>query len=68
MTRELRLIHKTPRIDGKQIKVYRSAATDEYIVRFYANGIHMDASDYFTTDKQDALDTATYAMHEYLRQ
>lgn len=44
---------------GAISKVYRDAEWNEYRVRFYdKNGIHMDASDYHTNDKEDALLTA----------
>lgn len=40
-------------------KVYRDAEWDEYCVKFFdSNGRHMDASDYHTNDKEDALNTA----------
>jgi len=39
-------------------KVYRDAKWNEYRVRFYFNGQLNPEADYFTTDKQDALDTA----------
>lgn len=40
-------------------KVYRDAVRNEYCVRFFdASGRHMDASDYRTDDREDALNTA----------
>lgn len=45
--------------DGRKIKTYYDSDLKEYVVRFYnSQGIHMDASDYFTSDKEDALSTA----------
>lgn len=40
-------------------RVYEDAVRDEYCVKFFnANGKHMDASDYRTDDKEDALNIA----------
>ena len=45
--------------NGKQAKVYRNAELDEYEVRFYRKHQPLPTStDYFTNDKQDAIDTA----------
>ena len=52
---------------GKQAKVYGPNDYGEYVTRFYVNGKHMDASDYFTDDKQDAIDTARYHIREEVR-
>lgn len=44
---------------GNRARVYHNTEWGEYIVKFYnSDGIHMDASDYHTSDKQDANDTA----------
>ena len=40
------------------IKVYWSAEYREYCARLYVNGALYSPADYFTGDKQDALDTA----------
>jgi hypothetical protein len=40
-------------------KVYRDAEWNEYRVKFYNSaGTYMDASDYHTNDKEDAMNTA----------
>lgn len=40
-------------------KVYRDVEWDEYRVKFFdAQGKHLDAADYHTDDKEDALNTA----------
>ena len=39
--------------------VYRDVEWDEYRVRFYRDGEYQDGADYHTSDKQDALDTAS---------
>lgn len=45
--------------NGNKTRVYRNVEWNEYVVKFYNHqGVHMDASDYHTNDKQDALDTA----------
>jgi hypothetical protein len=44
---------------GAIAKVYRDPEWNEYVVKYFNhNGVHMDASDYHTNDKQDALNTA----------
>ena len=49
--------------NGKKTKVYWNADYSEYVVRFFNHkGVHMDASDYFTNDKKDALNTAKIAV------
>ena len=45
--------------DGERSVVYLNSEWNEYVVRWYnKDGVHMDASDYHTSDKQDAIDTA----------
>lgn len=45
--------------DGRKIKTYYNSDLREYVVKWYnKDGVHMDASDYFTDDKEDALATA----------
>lgn len=46
----------------KCAKVYHNPDFDEYEVRYYSDGEYMDASDYFTDDRQDAMDTAKAAI------
>lgn len=44
-------------------KVYHNTEWQEYVVKWFnTRGTHMDASDYHTDDKQDALDTAQLSM------
>lgn len=38
--------------------VYRNVDWDEYVVRFWRAGTYQKGADYFTGDKQDALETA----------
>lgn len=45
--------------NGSTAKVYRDYPWDEYRVKFYdGQGKYMDASDYHTSDKEDAFNTA----------
>ena len=45
--------------DGRKSVVMFDHGNREYIVRFYNHrGVHMDASDYFTDDREDAIGTA----------
>ena len=39
-------------------KVVRKASTDEWVVRVYVDEKPVPERDYFTDDKQDAIDTA----------
>ena len=50
--------------DGKVAKVYRNADFDEYEVRFSVKGEDLPDADYFTNDKQDAIDTAVSWVNE----
>lgn len=38
--------------------VYHDQANDEYIVKFHRNRQHLQNADYFTDDKDDAIQTA----------
>lgn len=45
--------------DGRSAVVWFDYANGEYRVQFYNHrGVHMDASDYFTDDREDAIGTA----------
>jgi len=46
-------------------KVYYESALYEYSVLFYRNGVLMVGSDYFTEDKQDALNTCDYQLKRF---
>jgi hypothetical protein len=50
--------------NGKQAKVYRNSDFDEYEVRFSVQGEDLPDADYFTNDKQDAIDTAYNWVNE----
>lgn len=43
---------------GRVAKIYRDAEFNEYSVRFVIDGVEQKDADYFTSDKQDAIDTA----------
>lgn len=54
-----RLIQSVPGpATGTFCKVYYESGNQEYRVALYKDGVHRYAADYFTDDKQDALDTA----------
>lgn len=56
-----RLVHKHTISDGNFSKVYYDYEWGEYVVEFYNHkGVHMDASDYHTDSKEDAILTAEY--------
>jgi hypothetical protein len=59
-TMALILIYKTEQVNGKiQAKVYRDNEWNEYRTRFYdADGKLMLPADYYTGDKQDAIESA----------
>jgi hypothetical protein len=60
---KLRLLATYTAANGKAAKVYRNVEWDEYIVRWFNHaGVHMDASDHHTPDKQDALSTAQHSI------
>lgn len=48
--------------NGKSAIVRFDVDWQEYVVQFYSNGVHMDASDYHTEYRDDAFDTAQYAI------
>ena len=55
---------KTFSAGDKSAKVYWNREWEEYVVRFYAGKIHMDASDYHTTCKDDAYGTAEVQIND----
>jgi len=58
----MKTLYVTERINGKQAKVCRGAADDEFVVKFYANGKHMDAADLLFNSRDDAISTANHAI------
>ena len=55
----MRLISTINRSLGFKAKIYYNSEYSEYKVLFFnEDGIKLPDSDYFTDDKQDALDTA----------
>lgn len=48
--------------NGKSAIVRFDVEWQEYVVQFYSDGIHMDASDYHTDYRDDAFDTAECAI------
>lgn len=49
---------------NRTAKVYRDSEWQEYRVKFYVAGTHMDAADYHTDDREDAMDTAKVAIED----
>lgn len=50
----------------RKVRVFWNASVSEYRVRLYENDILYPHADYFTDDKQDAIDTAR-AMSQPLK-
>lgn len=48
-----------------QAKVYSNPEWGEHVVKFVENGVYNAKADYHTDDKQDAHDTAQYALRRY---
>ena len=42
---------------GRKVSIYRNAEYDEWVVKFYVDGVYQKDADYFT-DKVDAYMTA----------
>jgi hypothetical protein len=57
----LRLI-RTEKSNGDThiAKIYRNAEYDEYVVKFYRDGVYQVDADYFTDDIGDAISTSTH--------
>jgi hypothetical protein len=50
--------------NGRSAKVYWDREWEEYVVKFFAHGVHMDAADYFTGELDDAHLTAKAAIED----
>lgn len=48
-----------------KVKIYYHSDVSEYQCRLYLLGVLAPAHDYFTDDKQDALDTASAMLAPY---
>lgn len=44
---------------SRRAVTYRDSEREEFLVRFYENGVYLADADYHTSDRDDALDTAT---------
>lgn len=51
-------VYTTRSVNGKQIKVFGPDDDNQFVVRFYANGKHMDASDARFPNKDEAIKLA----------
>lgn len=47
-----------------QVKVYRDVEWDEYVARLFLDAKPIPASDYFTDDKDDALEAAAAMLRQ----
>lgn len=43
---------------GRRAVTSRDSEWEEFCVYFHENGVHLEAADYHTDDREDALDTA----------
>ncbi len=48
----------TTEVNQRVAHVYWNREWEEFVVKLYVDGEHVEAADYHTCDKQDALDTA----------
>ena len=53
-----RIIYSGSSPNGRSVKVRWNSEWQEYIVQFFLNGEYLNLSDYYTTHKDDAMDTA----------
>lgn len=67
-----RLIHKAVHTSGSgtthTAKVYRDSEWNEFVVVFSVDSHILNKSDYHTSDKQDATDTADYHIQRVAKQ
>lgn len=63
----LEIEHTTARGTLHIVKVYRDPEYNEYVVKQWSGEVLQD-SEYFTSDKKDALDTAQYIIERIKRQ
>lgn len=71
----MKLIFETMVFNDKFTKVYWNKDTEEFVVKWYQyrklkyglHAVNMDASDYFTQDRDDAMETATYWIEEEIK-
>lgn len=59
--------HTTSRGTLHTVKVYRDPEYNEYVVIQWSGGVLQD-SEYYTSGKQDSLDTAQYIIERIKRQ
>jgi hypothetical protein len=62
----LRLKNKWQNEDGSYVaKLYRCNEWEEWVVKFYREGVYQTMADYHTDDKEDATDTALFVLKGY---
>lgn len=54
----MKAIYQTIKNGNRQAKVTYKNETKEYVVRLYIDNILIEGGDYFTSSKQDAIQTA----------
>jgi hypothetical protein len=60
----LRLKNKWQNEDGSYVaKLYRCNEWEEWVVKFYREGVYQTMADYHTDDKEDATDTALFVLN-----
>lgn len=41
-------------------RIYWNRVSQEYVVKFYKDGVYQEEADYFTEDREDAVNTAKH--------
>lgn len=59
----MRLISTINRSVGVKAKVFFNSEYEEYIVKFFSDNVHCENADYFTNDKEDAINTANAELN-----
>lgn len=52
---------------GRVVRVYRDTERDNFVVRLYIRGKHLEPADYFADDLNDAYGTGFEMLAAYLR-
>lgn len=59
-----RIIYRASNPNGKSALICRDTEWNQYIVQFFIGDEYLNLSDYYTSCKQDAFDTAAYHLKE----
>lgn len=60
----MRLVHTGYDATAGKTKIYRDPSQNEYVVKFFRNGLYLDAADYYTDHKDDAIGTSRHFHDE----